>query len=113
MKGQEPIIEAITKRTGEPWLTQDSLDGYGSMWILKEAIERVGAVDKVKVAEMSYRMDIKDGPAAMAYPGPVKFDAAGHRVDAPLVIVQWQNGMPVTVFPTDRALAAAKWPKSA
>jgi branched-chain amino acid transport system substrate-binding protein len=48
----------------------------------------------------------------MAYPGPVKFDAAGHRVDAPLVIVQWQSGIPVTVYPADRALATAKWPKS-
>jgi branched-chain amino acid transport system substrate-binding protein len=113
MKGQEPIIDAFKKRTGEPWMTQDSLDGYGSMWILKEAVERTGVADKVKVGEMIHSMDIKEGPAAMAYPGPVKFDAAGHRVDAPLVIVQWQNGVPVTVYPADRALAVAKWPKSA
>jgi branched-chain amino acid transport system substrate-binding protein len=113
MKGQEPIIDAFKKRTGEPWMTQDSLDGYGSMWILKEAVERTGVADKVKVGEMIHSMDIKDGPAAMAYPGPVKFDGVGHRVDAPLVIVQWQNGVPVTVYPTDRALATAKWPKSA
>jgi branched-chain amino acid transport system substrate-binding protein len=112
MKGQEPIIDAFKKRTGEPWMTQDSLDGYGSMWILKEALERTGVADKVKVGEMIHAMDIKDGPAAMAYPGPVKFDAAGHRVDAPLVIVQWQNGVPVTVYPADRAVATAKWPKS-
>jgi branched-chain amino acid transport system substrate-binding protein len=43
----------------------------------------------------------------------VKFDAAGRRTGAPLVIVQWQNGVPVTIYPTDRALAKAKWPKSA
>jgi branched-chain amino acid transport system substrate-binding protein len=113
MKGQEPIIDAFKKRTGEPWITQDRLDGYGIMWILKEAVERVGAADKVKVGEMIHSMNITDGPVAMAYPGPVKFDAAGHRVDAPLVIVQWQNGIPVTVYQTDRAFAAAKWPKSA
>ena len=113
MKGQEPIIDAFKKRTGEPWMTQDSLDGYGSMWILKEAVERTGVADKVKVGEMIHSMDITEGPAAMAYPGPVKFDAAGHRVDAPLVIVQWQNGVPLTVYPVDRALAVARWPKSA
>ena len=111
MKGQEPLIEDFKKRTGEPWITQDSLDGYGNIWILKEALERVGAADKVKVAEEIHKMDITDGPAAMAFPGPVKFDAAGHRVDAPLVIVQWQNGVPVTIYPIDRALAKAKWPK--
>jgi branched-chain amino acid transport system substrate-binding protein len=112
MKGQEPLIDAFKQQTGEPWITQDSLDGYGNIWILKEALERVGSADKVKVAEEIHKMDITEGPAAIAFPGPVKFDAAGHRINAPLVIVQWQNGVPVTVYPTDRALAKAKWPKS-
>jgi hypothetical protein len=58
----------------------------GSMWILKEAVERAGVADKVKIGETIhsiYRMEIEDGPAAMAYPGPFKFDAG--------VIVQWAN----------------------
>jgi branched-chain amino acid transport system substrate-binding protein len=112
LKGQEPLIEAFKKQTGEPWITQDSLDGYGNIWILKDALEKVGAADKVKVAEAIHNMEFDSGPAAMAFPGKVKFDAAGHRVGAPLVIVQWQNGVPVTVFPTDRATAKAKWPKN-
>jgi branched-chain amino acid transport system substrate-binding protein len=45
MKGQEPIIDAFKRRTGEPWITQDSLDGYGIMRTLKEAVERVGAAE--------------------------------------------------------------------
>ena len=111
LKGQEPVIDAFKKRTGEPWMTQDSLAGYGHAWILKEALEKVGKADKVKVAEAIHDMEFS-GPPAMAFPGKVKFDAAGRRVGAPLVIVQWQNGVPVSVFPTDRALAKAKWPKS-
>jgi branched-chain amino acid transport system substrate-binding protein len=111
LKGQEPVINAFKKRTGEPWMTQDSLAGYGHAWILKEALEKVGKADKVKVAEAIHDMTFS-GPPAMAFPGQVKFDAAGRRVGAPLVIVQWQNGVPVSVFPTDRALAKAKWPKS-
>ncbi len=113
LKGQETIIEAFKKRYNEPWMTQDSITGYGDMWILKEAVERAGAADKVKVNEEIHKMDLKEGPATIAFPGPVKFDAAGHRIDAPIVIVQWQNGVPVTIYPTDRALASAKWPKSA
>jgi hypothetical protein len=42
----------------------------------------------------------------------VKFDAAGHRLNAPVVIVQWQNGRPLTVSPVDRAMAQPKWPKN-
>src|SRR5579863_4687256 len=112
LKGQEQITEAFKKRTGEPWMTQESLDGYGHVWILKEALEKVGKADKVKVAEAIHTMEFDSGPTAMVFPGKVKFDDAGHRVGAPLVIVQWQNGVPVTIYPIDRATAKAKWPKS-
>lgn len=113
MKGQETIIEAFKTKFNEPWMTQDSITGYGDMWILKEALERAGVADKVKVNEQIHAMDLKDSPANVAFPGPIKFDAAGHRIDAPLVMVQWQKGMPQTIFPLDRATAEAKWPKSA
>jgi branched-chain amino acid transport system substrate-binding protein len=113
MKGQESIIEAFKKRTGEPWITQDSLAGYGHAWILKEGMERAGAADRVKVNQEIHKMDLKEGPAALTFPGGVKFDEAGHRVGAPLVIVQWQDGVPVTVYPIDRATAKARWPKTA
>jgi branched-chain amino acid transport system substrate-binding protein len=112
MKGQETIIDAFKKKFNEPWMTQDSITGYGDIWILKEAVERTGVADKVKVGEMIHTMELKDSPANIAFPGPVKFDAAGHRVDAPLVMVQWQSGVPQTIFPADRATAQARWPKS-
>jgi branched-chain amino acid transport system substrate-binding protein len=112
LKGQEQILDAFKKRTGEPWMTQDALDGYGHVWIFKDALEKVGKADKVKVAEVMHETEFDTGPTAMAFPGKVKFDAAGHRVGAPLVIVQWQNGVPVTIYPIDRATAKAKWPKS-
>jgi branched-chain amino acid transport system substrate-binding protein len=81
------------------------------MWILKEAVERAGAADKVKVAEEIRKMDLKEGPAALAFPGRVKFDEKGRRIDAPLVIVQWQKGEAVSVYPPDRAFAEPFWPK--
>lgn len=111
LKGHEKIIENFKKRTGEPWITQDSITGYGDMWIFKEALERAKSADKLKVAEELRKLDLKDGPAANAYPGGVKFDEKGRRIGAPIVIVQWQNGVPLTVYPTDRALAKPVWPK--
>ena len=41
----------------------------------------------------------------------MKFDEAGRRVDADLIIVQWQNGVPVTVYPEASAVAKPIWPK--
>lgn len=112
MKGQEELIERFKKRTGEPWLTQDSLTGYGDMWIFKEALERAGAADKLKVAEAIRGLNLTEGPAAASFPGPIKFDDKGRRVDIPMIFAQWQKGVPVTVFPTDRAMAKPFWPKA-
>ncbi|MCW5745490.1 MAG: ABC transporter substrate-binding protein [Alphaproteobacteria bacterium] len=111
VKGQESIIERFKKRTGEPWITQDSMTAYGDMWIFKEALERAGAADAKKVAEEIRKLDLKEGPAALAYPGGVKFEANGRRAGAHLVIAQWQKGQAVTVYPAELALAPPIWPK--
>jgi len=109
LKGQEDIIARFEKRTGEPWITQDSITAYGDMWIFKEAVESAGAAERVKVAEAIRKMDLKDGPAAASFPGPIRFDEKGRRVDVPLIFAQWQKGVPLTVYPTDRALAKPYW----
>ena len=112
LKGQEEFLEAFKKRTGEPFATQDALCGYGHTWILKEGLEAAGAADKLKVAEAIRKMNLTEGPAALAFPGPIKFDEKGRRQNVPMVFAQWQKGVPVTVFPEDRAMAKAFWPKS-
>lgn len=110
MKGQEDFIARFKKRTGEPWLTQDSLVAYGHMQIFKAALEQAGTADKLKVAAAIRALDLTTGPAAACFPGPIKFDAKGRREDVPIIFAQWQKGVPVTVYPTDRALAKPFWP---
>jgi branched-chain amino acid transport system substrate-binding protein len=110
-RGHEKIAEEFVKKTGEPWITQDSLSTYGDMWILKEALEKAGAADKKKVADAIRAMDTRDGPAKFFPGGRMKFDEQGRRVDADLIIVQWQNGLPITVYPEASAVAKPIWPK--
>jgi len=112
VKGQEAIIERFMKRTGEPWITQDSMTAYGDMWILKEALERAGVADPKKVAEEMHKLDLKEGPAALPFPGGVKFAENGRRTGAHMVIVQWQKGKAVTVYPSELALSEPIWPRS-
>jgi branched-chain amino acid transport system substrate-binding protein len=107
--GQRELIDRFRKRTGEPWLTQDSLCAYGHVWILKEAVEKAGVADKHKVAEAIRAMDTSEGPAKFFAGNHIKFDDKGRRVDAPLVIFQWQNGVPVTVYPQGPGTMKAKW----
>jgi len=54
-----------------------------------------------------------DGGPSKYYPlGEIKFDEKGRRVGAGMTIVQWQAGVPVTVFPPQLALAQPFWPKN-
>src|SRR5262249_2406482 len=110
LKGQEEFIEHFKKRTGEPFATQDALCGYGHTWILKEALEAAGVADKLSVAEAIRKMNLTTGPAARSFPGPIKFDEKGRRQDVPMIFAQWQKGVPVSVYPEDRALAKPFWP---
>jgi branched-chain amino acid transport system substrate-binding protein len=53
-----------------------------------------------------------DGGPSKYYPGGIlKFDDKGRRVDAEMTVVQWQDGIPVTVFPQSLAVAEPFWPK--
>jgi branched-chain amino acid transport system substrate-binding protein len=113
LKGQDEISDLFKKHSGEPWITQDGLAGYGHTWIIKEALEKAGVADRVKVNEEIHKLDLTTGRAADTFPGGVKFDAAGRRTNAPVCIVQWQDGKPLTVYPTERAMATARWPKTA
>jgi branched-chain amino acid transport system substrate-binding protein len=110
-KGQEKLIADFKKRSGEPWMTQDSICTYGDMWIFKEALEKAGAADRRKVAAAIRAMDTTDGPAHFFPGGRVKFDENGRRVGATLLVVQWQNGEPVVVHPPESAVAKPIWPK--
>ncbi len=110
-KAQEVLIKRFMERTGEPWFGHDSIFGYGHVMVLKEAVERAGAADRAKVTEAIRAMDMTDGPAQLFPGGRLKFEDNGRRVGAELVVVQWQNGKPVTVFPKEIATAEAIWGK--
>ena len=110
-KGQEELIRTFRAKTNEPWMTQDSISTYGDIELLKDAMEKTASADPKKIAEALRTMDSSTG-AARFFPGQrLKFDANGRRVDASLVILQWQGGEPKPVFPPALATAVAAWPK--
>jgi branched-chain amino acid transport system substrate-binding protein len=109
--GEDALLSEYKKRTGEPWMTQETVSTYGDIWIFKEALERAKSTDRKKVAAAIRALDLTDGPARFYPGGRVKFDDKGRRIGAQLVIVQWQNGMPETVFPPANATSKPVWPK--
>lgn len=110
-KGQEKLGAELKAAYKEPWVVQGPVSGYGTMLIIKEALEIAGKADREAVAQALHSMDLRDGPAKYFPGGRVKFDENGRQVDAGLVIVQWQDGKPVTVYPPELAVSKAFWPR--
>ena len=108
-KGHEALIAELKAKYKEPWATQNVISTYGDMWVMKEALEKAGKADKNAVAQALRTLDAGD---SKYYPGgQLKFDEKGRRVGAGVVIVQWQSGVPVTVYPPELAQAEPFWPK--
>jgi branched-chain amino acid transport system substrate-binding protein len=111
VKGQEKLIAELKTRYNEPWMDQNAISTYGDMWLIKEALERAGKADRLAVADALRDLDLG---ASKFYPGgQMKFDQNGRRVGAGLTVVQWQSGVPYTVFPSELATAKPFWPKKA
>jgi len=108
---QQDMVAEFKQKTAEPWATQHFVTTYGDMWIFKAALEAAGKADRATVAKALRSMDLSDGPARYFPGGRVKFDDNGRRVGASLLIVQWQKGIPVTVYPPKDAVASPIWPK--
>ncbi|MGD8324321.1 MAG: ABC transporter substrate-binding protein, partial [Gammaproteobacteria bacterium] len=110
VSGQEDLYQDYIERSGEPWLTQNPICAYGHIWILKTALEMAGTADRHAVARAIREMDISDGPAQYFPGNRIRFDEHGRRIDAELLVVQWQDGEPKTVYPHSAAVAAPIWP---
>jgi branched-chain amino acid transport system substrate-binding protein len=108
-KGHEDLVKELKTRFNEPWMTQNAISTYGDMWLIEEALEKVGKADKIAVADALRTMD---GGPSRYYPGGIlKFDEKGRRIEAEMTVVQWQNGIPVTIYPQKLAVAEPFWPK--
>lgn len=109
---QKDLAADLAKRAGEPWMTQDTLSTYGSIQVIKDALERAASTDRDKVMEAILATDTDTGPADYFVGGSLSFDEKGRRRDAPVALFQWQGGRPQTVYPEDDAYAPILWPKA-
>ena len=109
---EKDLAADLAKRANEPWMTQDTLSTYGSVQLIKDAIERVASTDRDTVMEAILATDTTTGPADYFVGGSLSFDEKGRRLDAPVALFQWQDGRPLTVYPEDDAYAPIKWPKA-
>lgn len=109
-QGQEQMINDYMAFSGEPWMTQNPLCAFGHIWLLKEALEIADSVDSVSVNNALHTMDISSGAADYFAGGRVRFDETGKRIDAGILVIQWLDGQPRTVYPAGDAMGTLVWP---
>lgn len=110
-KDHVALTERFKKTTGQPWMGQDSLVTYADMWLLKQAAEMAKSTDREQIATAIRQMDLTGGIASLYAGNHIQFDGTGNRNGAGIMVVQWQNGVPVAVYPTENAVKKPIWPK--
>ena len=109
-KQEQSLLDSMCKRSGEPWMTQDTLSTYGHVMLVKDALERAGSADRQKVMAELLATDTATGPAHYFLGGHLAFEPNGRRRDAVAGIFQWKDGKPLTVLPQADAFATLSWP---
>ena len=101
--GAKEFLAAFTKKfKHEP--SYHAAAGYAGCLIYGEAVKRAGTLDADKVREQLLKMEIKT-----AF-GDYKVDADGFQVAHKMVMLQWQDGKRVVVWPDDLAGGKARYP---
>jgi len=100
--GVKEINEKFKGRYGYN-LAGESVDAYIAMYVIKDALERAGSLDPVKIREALAKTNLRSGPAMIASYDAIEFDATGQNKHAALSIVQINdlgNGLErITVWP--------------
>jgi branched-chain amino acid transport system substrate-binding protein len=108
---QEKLLPSLIRRSGDPWLEQNSVTGYGEMLLIADALERARSTERAKVIDALRATDLKhgEGPAMYFMGDRLKFDENGRRVGGSVALVQWQGGRPYTVWPPSDAFRPPQW----
>ncbi len=80
-----------------------SLYPYVSVYVLADALERARSTDRAKLRDALAQTNLADHPMVG---GAIKFDETGQNINASPILVQFQHGNLVTVWP--KAFATGK-----
>jgi branched-chain amino acid transport system substrate-binding protein len=100
--------EAVKAKTGADITGGHQLSG-GGLWILKLALDAAKTDDLDKFRSAVLSMDLPVGSALNGW--GVKFDETGQNSNARVqhYMLQWQNGVQVTVWPEEFTTGRTKW----
>jgi branched-chain amino acid transport system substrate-binding protein len=109
VKGMSGIAAQFQAKFNQPF-GPDSSILYAEMYMLAQAINNAKSKNAVAIRDALSKLDISDGAARYIAGARVDFNSGGQNIDAEPIIAQWQNGTPVTVYPTAQATSKLQFP---
>jgi len=98
------FVAAYHAKYGADPIAEDSANAYTVGQVLQQAVENTQSVDNAKLIEEMHRATFT------TVVGPLKFDEVG-RPQGSFMILQWQGGTYVMVYPEFAKQAEPIWPK--
>lgn len=109
---KKPNLSDITKRYQERYKelpVESSGTGYLGIMVVTRAIEKAASTDPKKVRDALASLKIEPGTPGDLLPGPgIEFNEVGLNKNAHPIIIQWQEGVPRTVYPAEDATVQLK-----
>jgi branched-chain amino acid transport system substrate-binding protein len=101
------INEAFVKRFNQTFMPQEAGEMYCAGWIVKQALENVKAADPEKIRNYVAAATFNEPPASLMPNNLIKFDGTGWNVHSVPIMIEWKDGLPRTVWPSQvRAMNA-------
>ena len=98
----DPKLVEVTKRYAVAYGTfmpEQAGEAYAGVSVLAAAIQTASSSDPAKVRDALAAIDVANGGGALMQPGRVVFEQNGANRHVQPVMIQWQGGIPRTVFP--------------
>lgn len=100
----EPLFLEADKRSNAMLgygITAYAAQGYSSMYVIADALERAGTADREALREAIAATEITSGPALLPGYQRIAFDEQGQNTDAHGAISQVRDGKRLTVWPPE------------
>ncbi len=109
-KGTEAIDKKFADISKLAFMGCEALTGYCNIHIIGLALQKAGRADPEAVKQALDALDESNFAPAMLLPGGsrLKYGPNGRRLGTTVELVQWQDGRPRVVFPSDVATAELK-----
>lgn len=99
------IAKRYVDKNGGTFMPAEAGTAYVGAMLVAAAIKKAGSSDAQKVAEALRGLHLTDGPADLYPGGSIKFNQNGLNESTYPLMIQYQGGKPVTVWPQNDASA--------